>query len=78
MKQLRTRKDQLLEFVNLLYKDAPELPKSARAKIRKFGKDCMVCGAAEERYHTLKIVTPPQERTKIVKDGVLKVLGFEK
>lgn len=29
MRKLRTRKDQLLYFVDLLYKENPELPKSA-------------------------------------------------
>lgn len=77
MKKLRTRKDQLLEFVERLYKDAPELPKSARAKIRQFGKDCMMCGAVEERNHSFKFVVWPT-REKIDADGVLKVLGFEK
>lgn len=77
MQKLRTRKDQLLYFVDLLYKEAPELPKSARAKIRKFGRDCMLCGAVEERNHSLKFVVG-LTRDKIAADGVLKVLGFEK
>lgn len=77
MQKLRTRKDQLLYFVDLLYKEAPELPKSARAKIRKFGRDCMMCGAAEERSRSLNFVVGTT-RDKIVAEGVLKVLGFQK
>lgn len=78
MKQYKTRKDQLLAFVTELYEDIPDLPKSARARIRRFGRDCMMCGAAEERYNALKFVPWEQEREQILKDSVLKVLGFEK